>query len=37
MAPQQPITIIDPPAWERSTATMLALGQLVADGQLSVF
>jgi hypothetical protein len=35
MAPQQPITIIDPPAWERSTATTLALGQLVAGGQLA--
>jgi hypothetical protein len=33
MAPQQPLTIIDPPAWERSTATTLALGQLVAGGQ----
>jgi hypothetical protein len=36
MAPQQPITIIDPPAWERSTATTLSLGQLVAGGQLAV-
>jgi hypothetical protein len=35
MAPQQPITIIDPPVWERSTATMLALNQLVAGGQLA--
>jgi hypothetical protein len=35
MAPQQPLTIIDPPSWERSTATMLALGQLVASGQLA--
>jgi hypothetical protein len=35
MAPQQPITIINPPAWERSTATTLALGQLVASGQLA--
>jgi hypothetical protein len=35
MAPQQPLTIIDPPSWERSTATMLALGQLVAGGQLA--
>jgi hypothetical protein len=34
MAPQQPLVIIDPPAWERSTATPLALGQLVAGGQL---
>jgi hypothetical protein len=35
MAPQQPITIIDPPAWERSTATTLSLGLLVAGGQLA--
>jgi hypothetical protein len=35
MAPQQPLTIIDPPSWERSTATTLALGQLVAGGQLA--
>jgi hypothetical protein len=35
MAPQQPIVIIDPPAWERSTATTLALNQLVAGGQLA--
>jgi hypothetical protein len=35
MAPQQPITIIDPPVWERSTATTLALNQLVAGGQLA--
>jgi hypothetical protein len=35
MASQQPITIINPPAWERSTATTLALGQLVAGGQLA--
>jgi hypothetical protein len=35
MAPQQPTTIIDPPAWERSTATTLALGPLVAVGQLA--
>jgi hypothetical protein len=34
MAPQQPLNIIDPPSWERSTATTLALGQLVAGGQL---
>jgi hypothetical protein len=34
MAPQQPLIIIDPLAWERSTATPLALGQLVAGGQL---
>jgi hypothetical protein len=35
MAPQQPLVIIDPPAWERSTATPLALGQLVTGGQLA--
>jgi hypothetical protein len=35
MAPQQPITIIDPLAWERSTATTLSLGLLVAGGQLA--
>jgi hypothetical protein len=35
MAPQQPLTIIDPLSWERSTATTLALGQLVAGGQLA--
>jgi hypothetical protein len=35
MAPQQPLVIIDPPAWERSTATMLVLNQLVAGGQLA--
>jgi hypothetical protein len=35
MAPEQPLTIIDPPLWERSTATTLALGQLVAGGQLA--
>jgi hypothetical protein len=35
MAPQQPLVIIDPPAWERSTATTLALNQVVAGGQLA--
>jgi hypothetical protein len=35
MAPQQSITVIDPPAWERSTATTLSLNLLVADGQLA--
>jgi hypothetical protein len=35
MAPQQPISVIDPPAWERSTATTLALNLLVAGGQLA--
>jgi hypothetical protein len=35
MAPHQPLVIIDPFAWERSTATPLALGQLVTGGQLA--
>jgi hypothetical protein len=35
MAPQQPIAVINPPAWERSTATTLSLGLLVAGGQLA--
>jgi hypothetical protein len=35
MAPQQPITMIDPPGWERSTATTLSLGLLVSGGQLA--
>jgi hypothetical protein len=35
MAPQQPITIIDPPAWERSTVTTLSLNLLVSGGQLA--
>jgi hypothetical protein len=35
MPPQQPLTTIDPPECERSTATMLALNQLVAGGQLA--
>jgi hypothetical protein len=35
MAPQQSITVIDPPAWERSTATALSLNLLVAGGQLA--
>jgi hypothetical protein len=35
MAPQQPLTIIDPLPWERSSATRLALGQLVTAGQLA--
>jgi hypothetical protein len=35
MAPHQHLVIIDPPVWERSTATPLALGQLVAGGQLA--
>jgi hypothetical protein len=32
MAPQQPITIIDPPAWEHSTVMMLSLNLLVSGG-----
>jgi hypothetical protein len=36
MAPQQPLAIIDPPLWECSTVTTLALSQLVAGGQLAV-
>jgi hypothetical protein len=35
MARQQPLTIIDPLTWERSTVTPLALGQLVTGGQLA--
>jgi hypothetical protein len=35
MAPQQSVTIIDPPAWERSTATTLSLNLLVTGGQLA--
>jgi hypothetical protein len=35
MAPQQPITVIDPPAWDRSTATTLSLNLLVSGGQLA--
>jgi hypothetical protein len=35
MDPQQPLIIIDPLSWERSTATLLALGQLVDGGQLA--
>jgi hypothetical protein len=33
--PQQPLTILDPYAWERSSVTQLALGELVAAGQLA--
>jgi hypothetical protein len=32
MAPPQPLTILDPYAWERSSVTRLALGELVAAG-----
>jgi hypothetical protein len=35
MAPQPPLIIIDPLAWERSTVTRLALNQLVTAGQLA--
>jgi hypothetical protein len=35
MAPPQSITIIDPPAWQRSTATKLSLNLLVVGGQLA--
>jgi hypothetical protein len=35
MAPPQPLTILDPYAWERSTVTRLALGELVTTGQLA--
>jgi hypothetical protein len=35
MAPQPPLVIIDPFAWERSTVTRLALNQLVTAGQLA--
>jgi hypothetical protein len=32
MAPLPPLTILDPYAWERSSVTQLALGELVATG-----
>jgi hypothetical protein len=35
MAPPQPITIIDPLLWPRSTATWLSLSELVTAGQLA--
>jgi hypothetical protein len=35
MAPLQSITVINPPPWERSTATTLSLNLLVAGGQLA--
>jgi hypothetical protein len=35
MAPPQPITVIDPLSWTRSTATWLALSELVTAGQLA--
>jgi hypothetical protein len=34
MAPLPPLTIVDPYAWERSSVTRLALGDLVSAGQL---
>jgi hypothetical protein len=35
MAPPQPITIIDPLPWPRSTGTRLSLSELVTTGQLT--
>jgi hypothetical protein len=35
MAPPQPITIIDPLSWPRSTTTRFALSELVNAGQLA--
>jgi hypothetical protein len=35
MVPLPPIVIVDPYTWERSTVTRLALGELVAAGQLA--
>jgi hypothetical protein len=35
MAPQQPLVIVDPYAWERSMVTRLVLNQLVTAGQLA--
>jgi hypothetical protein len=35
MAPLPPLTIVDPYAWERSSVTRLALGDLVSAGQLA--
>jgi hypothetical protein len=35
MAPPPPLVIVDPYAWERSTVTRLALGDLVSAGQLA--
>jgi hypothetical protein len=35
MAPPQPITVTDPLPWPRSTATRLALSELVTAGQLA--
>jgi hypothetical protein len=36
MAPLPPLTIVDPYAWEHSSVTRLALGDLVSAGQLAV-
>jgi hypothetical protein len=36
MAPPQSITVIGPLPWPRSTATRLALSELVSTGQLAV-
>jgi hypothetical protein len=35
MAPLPPLTIVDPYAWERSSVTRLALGDLVSASQLA--
>jgi hypothetical protein len=35
MAPLPPLIIVDPYAWERSSVTRLALGELVSAGQLA--
>jgi hypothetical protein len=35
MAPPQSITVIDPLPWPRSTATSLALSELVTTGRLA--
>ena len=35
MAPPQPITVLDPLPWSRSTVTKLALSELVNSGQLA--
>jgi hypothetical protein len=35
MAPPQPVTIIDPLPWPRSTATRLSLSKLVTAGPLA--
>jgi hypothetical protein len=35
MAPTQPITVLDPLPWSRSTVTQFALNELVNGGQLA--